>query len=568
MASKFIQNGRLTLLAPTLHHFKRAAQEIAAHGDNDTLPFDIDTKFFGDKAQEIASIAMGFYQELREGPIKDNHTRVASLPVFSERLIAPSGPTGFRVVTKIQPFWNMYYNGLAISIAEHLEARRDPRTHSYRFLPEGGSRLFDPQRSWRAFKQATVEQAEIAGLGAVVVQTDISSFYEHISHHHIENFATDFDGDGRVVGKQLNALLNKFSAGRSFGLPVGGQGSRVLAELFLKYVDDAMTAAAINWHRYVDDYILIAPNSAAAYRALGTLAQALLNYGLTLNKSKTVFLSTKHYIDYVNAQLGDNDSEATKLRTIDLKFDPYSDNPDEDYESLKETVESLEVRRLLNREIEKSLPDTFLVAQIGRTMRLHDTVAAFEIASTLLNGTNLHAFRSSWSTIMRGIANLRSDERFTIIFTGIDRLLDDVPNHSEHLLEVEASLLHYLRCLRFASTPARTAYVRNVYERAASDTVKRMCIDLWRHWRDRNAFTDLRNKWQRLPPDSQRLLWLASHQFGDQGEGMRRQLRGAAEQAWSLGMESQAEGGNHPRSGEPKYAELFREWAREAAHAT
>ena len=29
----------------TLAHFERAAADIGAHGDNDTIPFDIDTRF-------------------------------------------------------------------------------------------------------------------------------------------------------------------------------------------------------------------------------------------------------------------------------------------------------------------------------------------------------------------------------------------------------------------------------------------------------------------------------------------------------------------------------------------
>jgi hypothetical protein len=292
------------LLKPSLLHFERAARELAAHGDNDTLPFDIDTKFCGDMAAELAAIAFGFYQELRNGDFGDNQNRMSSMSVFSERLLAPSGPTGFRVVTKIQPFWCVYLNGLAISIAENLEQRRSPTVHSYRFLVDGGDQLFDPQRAWRAFKQTTVELALAAGPNAVVVQTDISSFYEHLSHHHIENFISDLGGDGRVIAKQINAILSKFTAGRSFGLPVGGQGSRVLAELFLLYSDNALTAAGITWHRYVDDYVLIASSSAEAYKFLGILAQTIFNWGLTLNKTKTVILSTKHYSDYVTSQLG------------------------------------------------------------------------------------------------------------------------------------------------------------------------------------------------------------------------------------------------------------------------
>ncbi|EEF25686.1 conserved hypothetical protein [Ricinus communis] len=145
------------LLKPTFQHFERAALDIAVHGDNDTLPFDMDVRFCGDQAHDLATIAIGFYEELRDGPLKENNERVAGLEIPSERLIAPSGPAGFRVVTKIHPFWNIYLNGLAISLAEVLEPRRHANVHSYRFLDGGGEQLFDSNRTWRAFKEATVQ---------------------------------------------------------------------------------------------------------------------------------------------------------------------------------------------------------------------------------------------------------------------------------------------------------------------------------------------------------------------------------------------------------------------------
>lgn len=557
------------MLKPALHHFERAAREIAAHGDNDTLPFDLDVRFCGDQAQELATIALGFYEELRDGPIKDNHERIAAMRVHGERLIAPSGPAGFRVITKIHLFWNIYLNGLAIAIAEALEPQRALFAHSYRFLPCGGEQLFDPNRSWRAFKEATVAHADSEGTDAVVVQTDISSFYEHVSHHYIENFINDLGGDSRQVSKQVNVLLGKLSAGRSFGLPVGGQGARVLAELLLNQVDSALTAAGVKWDRYVDDYVLIAANTADAYRALGVLAQCLMDYGLSLNRSKSVFLSSKHYRDYVHSQLGGGDDEAAKLRTIDLKFDPYSDTPDKDYESLKETVETLEVRHLLNRELEKALPDTFLVAQIGRTMRLHEPPIALEIASTLLGSKNLHAFRSSFSTIMRGISTLRADARFTPIHKHIDLLLDAVPIHSSHLLKVDTSLLHYMRCLRFRSTPERAQYVRNLFDTTQLDTVRRACLDCWRNWGDRAGFNYLRNRWHQMTAECQRLFWLATYKFDDEGDAARRQFRHATSQAWALGVEVPLDEGKdkeklkkHPRGAEPRFAAVYEAWAK------
>ena len=113
------------------------------------------------------------------------------------------------MVTKIHLFWNIYLNGLAIAIAEALEPQRSSCAHSYRFLSEGGEQLFDETRSWRAFKEATVSQASIAGDEAVIVQTDISSFYEHVSHHYIENLINNLGGDAGPVSKQVNALLSK-----------------------------------------------------------------------------------------------------------------------------------------------------------------------------------------------------------------------------------------------------------------------------------------------------------------------------------------------------------------------
>lgn len=558
------------MLKPELHHFARAAREISKHGDNDTLPFDMDVRFCGDEAEALATIAYGFYKELRDSEAaKDNHERIAALHVHSERLLAPSGPAGFRVVTKIHLFWNIYLNGLAIAIAAALEPQRSSCAHSYRFLPEGGKQLFDETKSWRAFKEATVAQASIVGDEAVIVQTDISSFYEHVSHHYIENLINTLGGDAGPVSKQINALLSKLFAGRSFGLPVGGQGARVLAELFLNQVDAALTSRGVRWNRYVDDYVLIATNTADAYRSLGILAQGLMDYGLSLNKSKTAFLSSKHYRDYVASQLGGDDIEAAKLRNIDLKFDPYSDSADEDYESLVETVETLEVRQLLNRELEKALPDSFLVTQIGRTIRLHEPSVAIEIASTLLKQQNLHAFRSSFSTIMRGIANLRADGRFSVIHGRLDSLLDDVPVRSEHLLKADTSLLHYLRCLRFQSTPARVQFVRQLFDATQLDTVRRACIDCWRGWGDGAAFNHLRNRWQQMTPECQRLYWLASLEFGEEGDKARLQAKRAASQSWALGVElpfdeekDKSKLSKLPRGSEPRFAAVFMRWAK------
>lgn len=431
----------------TLGHFKRAAADIGAHGDNDTLPFDVDNRFIAENQDALAEVAFNYFRELEAVGAKHAASAINSLQIFSERLLTPTGPAGFRITTKLHPFWNIYFNGLGVAIAEAHESERSERAHSYRFVPQGKG-LFDRTASWRAYREATIADNDLQKHGVVVVQTDISSFYEHIYHHRIENCVADLFPKGSTVPTQIDRFLSKFASGRSFGLPVGGQCARILAELLMSSVDRMLSDAGVIWHRYVDDFTLITSSQADAYRALSALSHALADYGLSLNRTKTIVLTAKHYIDYARTQLGTPEDEASKLREIDLHFDPYSDTADSDYEELRDTVEQLEVQALLNLELQKGQPDAFLVAQIGRTLRLHTPRVALQLCATLLDSKNLHSFRASWSTIMRGIASVRADKTYSEIFDPLDQLLDAVPEHSPHLLLPEANCLHFLKTIR------------------------------------------------------------------------------------------------------------------------
>lgn len=534
-----------------LDHFILAAADIGAHGDNDTLPFDIDNRFIAENQQALAEVAFNFFHELEHNGAKYAASSINSLQVFSERLLTPTGPAGFRITTKIHPFWNIYFNGLGIAVAEAHEPERSRRAHSYRFAPQEKS-IFNRAASWRAYREATIAEDDLQNEETIVVQTDISSFYEHIYHHRIENCVADLFPQGSTIPTQIDRFLSKFAAGRSFGLPVGGQCARILAELLMSSIDRMLSDSGVIWHRYVDDFTLITPSQAEAYNALSTLSHALADYGLSLNRTKTTVMTAKHYIDYVRSQLGRSEDEATKLKEIDLHFDPYSDAPVSDYEELKETIEQLEVQTLLNLELQKGQPDAFLVAQIGRTLKLHAPRVALQLCATLLDSKNLHAFRASWSTIMRGIATVRADEAYSEIADTLDHLLDEIPRHSLHLLIPEVNCLHYLRTIRFRRTQSRAEYLLNVYSSTNSETVRRACIECWRHWKDRTSFIRMRNKWNSLGPQEQRMLWLAAAEFGEEGKYFRKQVNMTLSNAWRLGIE---------RKDKPTFESLYTQWS-------
>lgn len=536
-------------------HFLQAANEIGQSGENDTLPYDADAGFIRDMADELSDVCFNLFRDINQRTPKNAAGYVNELTVGSERLLAPSGSNGFRITTKIHPLWNLYLNGLGIAIAEANEGNRSARVHSYRLGGESPS-FFDRSKSWRTYKEATLKEPALNEVGSVVVQTDISSFYEHIYHHRLENVIKDLGDSNSTVAAQIDRILSKLAAGRSFGLPVGGQCARILAEVMMTPIDRSLSDAGIVWHRFVDDFTLICNSQQEAYKALSVLSHSLADYGLSLNRTKTTTLSAKHYIDYVAAQLGDGEDASMALRELDLHFDPYSDAAHGEYEQLKKSLEDIDVQFLLNLEKEKSQPDSFVLAQIGRALKFQEPKVAAQLCATLLEPKNLNSFRASWSKIMRGVYSVRANDEFMLVFDQIDNLLDLLPTTVPHLLMPEANNLHFLRAIRFTRTDSRGAYVRRVFDTSSSSTVRRACIDCWRHWRDRASFIRLRNQWETLSPDEQRMLWMAAGDFGDEGEKSRNQLRRSLSQAWRLGFE--------PNKGHT-FATTFLEWTENDA---
>ena len=244
-------------------------------------------------------MAHDYFCEIDNGSHKEAVNAISALPVFAERLLVPTGAAGFRITTKLHPFWNIYINGIGVAIAEKHEVQRSAKAHSYRYVVEGDG-LFDRNRSWRAYRECTISDERLQSTDAVVIQTDISSFYEHIYHHRLENCIKDLFPSESTVATQIDRFLSKFASGRSFGLPVGGQCARILAEVLMSAIDRMLSDASVVWHRYVDDFTIIAGSQEDAYRALAVLSHALADYGLSLNRTKTTILRAKHYVDYVH----------------------------------------------------------------------------------------------------------------------------------------------------------------------------------------------------------------------------------------------------------------------------
>ena len=169
---------------------------------------------------------------------------------------------------------------------------------------------------------------------------DIADFYSRIYHHRIENALKWLKTKPEIV-KRIIDILQVFSGTVSYGLPVGGPASRLLAELALNSVDKLLRGEGIRFCRFVDDYRIFCASQEDAYQRLIFLSEKLFNEGLSLQKNKTRILTSKEFLDETKLLIKadqideDNLTDEDKLLRLSIHFDPYSDTRVDDYENLK-----------------------------------------------------------------------------------------------------------------------------------------------------------------------------------------------------------------------------------------
>jgi len=158
-----------------------------------------------------------------------------SYPPQTIPTLAQVGYTGFRRATLIDPFWNAYYLAIVISIADQIEAIRIPESNgtvfSYRFAWQDSEAKLFKDSTWIDFRKRCLD---LSSSSPIVVQTDISDFYQRIYHHRIENALKRLP-DSEDIPLRIMALIGAFSNNVSYGLPIGGPASRILAELAFKW---------------------------------------------------------------------------------------------------------------------------------------------------------------------------------------------------------------------------------------------------------------------------------------------------------------------------------------------
>ena len=215
------------------------------------------------------------------------------------RCLSPKHRFGFRISTQLDPFDTLLYSALIYEIGSEIEARRAPVekhvVHSYRFQPDCDGRIFEPNINYSTFIRQARYHALSGNYNKVVV-ADIADFYPRIYTHPTDNILID-SIKKRDHAKVISKFVNQWNQSVSYGIPVGQTASRLLAELTITDIDQALLKSGRIYCRFSDDFRLFCVDEREAYGSLAFLANTLFeNHGLTLQQHKTKILDIDEFI--------------------------------------------------------------------------------------------------------------------------------------------------------------------------------------------------------------------------------------------------------------------------------
>lgn len=195
----------------------------------------------------------------------------------------------YRRCALIDPLDTIKYTTLVISFSREIEKARVPRgkniVFSYRLQSLDGGAIFNPKYTYTNFEKHARQEVKKKTV-KVLVKCDIANFYDRLNLHRLESTLHSLPIEKKRV-KLLNELLLFWANRDSYGLPVGGNASRILAEAALIEVDNYLLSHNIRFARFVDDYRLFAKDAKQAHYWISLLIERLSLEGLLVNQSKT-----------------------------------------------------------------------------------------------------------------------------------------------------------------------------------------------------------------------------------------------------------------------------------------
>lgn len=497
---------------------KVAINNVSNYGDTDIFPFPMENALFFDLPDRVEHIILD---------MENNFERwVAHYPVDYIKTCVPVGYTGYRWATTIDPLWNCFLLYQTLKVSDKLESNRIPiskeSVFSYRTkIDEATGKLFDPDQNWRAFYKKAIENAD-SGQFPFVIRFDISDFYNHVYHHRLESALLRCDIEGNIK-KRIMKILQDMAGNVSYGLPVGGNAARILAEMLLNSLDQMLNNKRIIFCRYVDDYILFAKTREDAFRKLNYCADFLLrNEGLSLQKSKTQILTSTEFISHakttIEGDAGDGSSKRAEFLKLHIRYDPYSATADEDYAELKKKIGQFDILSLLKSELRKSRIHQALGKQILNAITFLDR-EKLDLAFSVI-GANLENLYPVFPSVMQ-IAHKKLLEASSATQKHFISTLCKLAEDDSYILQTDNNASYAVRVLSLVNDDTTIQGIDLIHSRMTSPLVKYNCLYAMVNLKNHYWLSDMKSRFSTLSKWERRAFIPASYFLKDEGAHWR-----------------------------------------------
>lgn len=495
-------------------NIKRATQNIINFGDTDVFPYPFENALIRRNQDKFV--------ELIQDVSSNFDSYFESTPPQFESSLVPVGYQGYRWATQICPFWNAYMLSAMLRHSAEIEAQRLPVgtncVHSYRIeTNEQAANIFSQEYNWRSFMTRSYELAQDC---EYVVVTDISEFYRRIYHHRVENALKQACNTG--LPDKLMKLLSVFSGGSSYGLPIGGPAARIISELVINQVDKLLFTKKIKFCRFSDDFHIFTDSEEGAHRAIQILSELLiLNQGLTLQKSKTRILTGSEFLNTFPSHLvpgSEPKTDRERLFSLSLNYDPYSPTAEEDYEHLKDCLESIDFLALLDEELAKSQVHGPTASKLIRSLKLTSGTVRKNAIATILDNLNiLYPVFTQLMIALQGIKDDLEEEEYRSICAKLIELSES----DSYIMTLDIHRCFAVRILQGFSDYRVDAIFDNWYQNGSAilrrDILTSYAIDGHIY-----QLSDLKHKMGQSSPWERRAFIAGSYVMLDEGSHWRK----------------------------------------------
>lgn len=309
-----------------MDNLKLSLNNTLKFGDNDIFPQHHEYELLKNKEELLNELIVKTNGNYEKG-------RYCSLPIKAKKNNGDN-----RIAILIDPILHLEYLTMAIEIAERTENNRILKSenivHSYRFEPDTISgKLFDTNYGFHSFRKIINTKVQLFNGWAISV--DILDFYPSITPAILE-FVLKKNVISQELIDKLKNILVAINSEQATGLPIGGNASRILAELILNEVDHFLINEKIDFVRFVDDFVIFAPKG-SEIKIIDLINDCFREFGFDINYRK-LKISESHLLR----------EESDFFKNIPL----YNDEV--------EIIDDDQIEKIIKGQIEKIKKDKYL----------------------------------------------------------------------------------------------------------------------------------------------------------------------------------------------------------------